>query len=56
MQLATFEIDVPPRQRPQFRGAQPGEDRGQQQRPPAALQMGNKRPNLIEARNIDADF
>ena len=35
MQLAALEIDIAPAQAAQLGGAQPGEDRGQQQRPEA---------------------
>ena len=56
MQLATFEIDVPPRQRPQFRGAQPGEDRRHDQRAKPPLGRGQDRPDLVLGRDIDPDL
>ena len=49
------EVDVGPGQPAELAGAQPGEDRGRQQRPQSAG-MREHRAKLILRRQIDADL
>src|SRR5271166_5658668 len=56
MKLALLKIDVFPTQAAELRSAQAGEDRGQEQRPPAALSGPDNGLNLFPRRNVDANL
>jgi hypothetical protein len=56
VQFAAPEVDVFPAQPAQLGRPQTGEDRGQQQRPPASVQAIDDRPHFVGGRDIHADL
>jgi hypothetical protein len=55
MQLAALQFDVLPAQAAQLGGAKAGEDCGQDEGPPALVEMSDDGANLIGRRDVDAD-
>ena len=56
MQFAALEVDIRPAQAAQFGRAQAGEDRGQEQRPPASVQRVDQGADFVGRRDVDADL
>ena len=55
-QLGLLQVDVSPAQTTQLGSPQPGEDRGQEEGPPAPLQMAQDRADFVWAWDINADL
>ena len=56
VELAALQIDVDPAQPAQLGCAQAGEDRGQQQRPPASVERGDDGADFVGRGDVDADL
>src|ERR1700738_1374028 len=55
-EFTLFEINIGPAQPANFGSAQPGEDGGQQQRPPTAIEPADNRLDFFAGRDVDTDF
>jgi hypothetical protein len=56
LKLAPREIDIGPAQAAQFGGAQPGEDRREDERAPLPFELADDGAHFLGRRDVDADL